>query len=287
MNASWNSPASASRPSGFLRGCLVWTLGIGAGIALLITAGALKSQGTRSKVWPILRQTVERLRSDEGAAQLYARNPALASAYPTQAAFLERVRSLRPGLDALPAQEPEQDEDHYRISAGPSGFRARVQAPGGSWLLLQVEGPGALGLRDIPGEGITRLELAHSLDELREAGRQREAARAAETYGRLRNLAQALQNPDAARGLYRQNPDLAKAWPSEAAFLDQIAAWRPKLPVLPEDKDAATGRFSSSRREMLGRTELRLSYGPDGGAALQAVWVNDRLQEIRLVESPH
>ena len=39
-----------------------------------------------------------------------------------------------------------------------------------------------------------------------------------------------LRSPERSRALYAANPDLAKTWPTEAAFLEATSTWRKELP---------------------------------------------------------
>jgi hypothetical protein len=75
---------------------------VGAGIF-----GAHKLTSMGDSEWVEMKKDADLLMSDDGTKRLYASNPALAEAYPTEDEFLHEVQIWRPKLEALPAQRPD------------------------------------------------------------------------------------------------------------------------------------------------------------------------------------
>lgn len=81
--------------------------------------------------WTAMRKAVEQLGTDEGARAFFADNPGLSPRIPSEAAFLEKVRSWRPLMRPLPEVLPgieahdlsylrkqDQTEMSYRLANG-------------------------------------------------------------------------------------------------------------------------------------------------------------------------
>jgi hypothetical protein len=91
-------------------------IAIGCGVALLVVIGgcvvslgscaAAMGRTMQANEWPQLRQMVEALGSDAGAAGVYQANPGLAADYPSEEAFLSAAKAWRPKLEPLPAEPP-------------------------------------------------------------------------------------------------------------------------------------------------------------------------------------
>ena len=50
----------------------------------------------------------------------------------------------------------------------------------------------------------------------------------------FRGVLDQLRTPEGCRALYAANPDLAKTWPTESAFLEEASKWQKDLPAAPE-----------------------------------------------------
>ncbi|WP_243304945.1 hypothetical protein [Geothrix oryzisoli] len=115
-----------------------------------------QSKTVEAQAWPVVRRVALRLQTDAEARRLYRANPALLRSYPSEEAFLERVRAYRTQFASLPGLPPKADR--YECHAGPNGFRASVQGSDGSWATLEVRQD--ILLEKVPGEGILRLEFS-------------------------------------------------------------------------------------------------------------------------------
>jgi len=105
-------------------------------------------------------------------------------------------------------------------------------------------------------------------------------------WERLRALVTQLQTDEGTREVYRANPGLRQAHPTEDQFLQAVRAWRPRLAPLPaevpvsrhrrrrhrqeeepapEEAPAAEGskRLSVDLQKVFGNTRIRCTY-PDG-----------------------
>lgn len=275
MALDWNEPSARGR--GWTR--WLWLpLAAGGVLVVGVLSVVLRQQGTRTRIWPIVRQTAQRLQTDAGALDLYRRNPDLRLSYPTEEAFLARVKTFRGGLSGLPAAEPQVSRDAYLPSPNPWGFQALVKGQSEAWMLLRVQGPGPFGLGpQSQGEGISLLALADSKAGAREESRAGQVRRRQPEWDAYRAVLAALATDDGSRALYRQNPGLAKAYPAEAAFLAAAKGWRPRLQPVPEDILQAGDHLRL----------LRIHHGPFHNQVqmtyefptlrLRAAWDEDRL----------
>ena len=112
-DSSWDNSGLPERKKGLGTGLKI---AIGCGVALLLAIGgcvafigvgaSVLGKQMQAQEWPQLRQAVEALATDEGAADLYRAQPGLAAVHPTEAAFLLAARGWRPLLEPLPAEPP-------------------------------------------------------------------------------------------------------------------------------------------------------------------------------------
>lgn len=273
----WNEAPKGRR--GWSRWLLIPAVLIGA-IALMVFATVLRAQGTRTKVWPIVRQTASRLQTDEGALDLYRRNPDLAYLYPTEAAFLDRVHAFRAGLAKLPEAEPRGDRNSYQVFTDPWSFRALVKGEGEAWMLLRVQGPGPLGLMPgARGEGISILSFSDSKAGAREESQKGRMRHHQADWDAYQAVLASLATDEGAKRLYRESPGLAQLHPGEGAFLDAVRSWRPKLEAVPKDIVEADTHLDVNRFSSPIHPRLTLIYAFKD-LRLKAVWERDRLVDL-------
>ncbi len=107
-NGGMGRPAKAGWPgwAKLLMGCgIVAALGVAACVGGIATcAGAVSKAATAE--WAATRAIVQQLETDEGARAVYGANPGLAAHFPSEAAFLAKVRAWRPRLEPLPVEKP-------------------------------------------------------------------------------------------------------------------------------------------------------------------------------------
>lgn len=271
-DASWNTytPSAPARVPAWLKagGALA------AGFALLVVLMVSYQQGMRRKAWPLARAVAARLATDEGTLDLWHRNPALHTAYPTEASFLDRVRPFRAGL-ALPEREPVRGRGGYATRAGLSRLTLQVCGDGGTWMELTLDTQGTVG-----GEGIAALWLADSRAGLRRlSGRGR--ASLAQPWQRFRETAGRLATPDGARSLTEQ-PGLARTPADAAAFLDRCRQRRDALAGLPAEVPGAAAHLAVSIHGGLFGRRVRMTCDLEGGGRLTLAWRGDRLTELDL-----
>ena len=162
-DSSWNTytpPKPSSRLWVWLGGC--GTVLVSMVLVILALVGWEKQM--RTQAWPLARTLVARLATEEGALDLYRKNPALRDTYATEDLFLETVRRYRPGLQ-LPEQEPPQSRRTLSSRAGPHDLQVFVRGEGGSWMEFIVLRGSSLGMNP-QGEGLARLVFADSLKGL-------------------------------------------------------------------------------------------------------------------------
>ncbi|WP_257310129.1 hypothetical protein [Geothrix fuzhouensis] len=168
-SGDWSGEATQPSGQGASLGLQV-ALGILAIPIVLVLFLFGQSKTVEAQAWPVIHRVALGLQTDAGVERLYRANPALASRYPTEEAFLERVRAYRPQFANLPGLPPKTGR--YECHAGPNGFRASVQGSGGSWAIFEVRQD--ILFEKVPGEGLLRLEFSPT----REAnGHERRALR--------------------------------------------------------------------------------------------------------------
>lgn len=278
----WNTstPAKARR-----RGFPVWItvpLVLIAGIAVLVFALVGRATGLRRQAWPLIQAVHKRIATDEGARDLYRLNPACASGYESEEAFLEAVRAWRPKLGALPAAEPSERGEGYRVNSDPFELSVSVRGQAGGWLRARfVTGPAAAGQN--VGEGLTQLVFAESSRDILDSARQARRHARAREWTEFRTLLNRLATDESATALFRSEATLRQGWLSEEAFLADARAWRPFLATVPEsypDVEQEGGVHASIHRNQspLGNSrEIRLEH-PGGTWKVQ--WRDGALASI-------
>ena len=105
----------------------------------------------------------------------------------------------------------------------------------------------------------------------------------AREWPQLRATVEALGSDPGASAIYRANPGLAGDFPSERAFLDAVAAWRPRLePLPPEPPSLLSGRLSMNISVHNGRRTAELGYRNGKGATVNGRWEEGRLVSFRV-----
>lgn len=266
---------------------LPWLGGAVALGAMLILSVVFRVQAHRGRVWPILQAVAARASTDAGARDLYAKNPELAGVYPSEAAFVAAVRAGVQACGALPAREPAESREAYDLEMDPDGFRASVKGAQGGWMLLEVgQSDGTEAGHAAIGEGVTYLGFADSLASLRELRHTQREARLEARWKTFLALEESLLTDEGTRALLQAHPELGADEAARAAFLQQAAAWRPRLSAgAPPPTWAAAQeghvRFIRHRAPLIGDKE-ELGWQVKDGAWLQAEWKNGRLIRIGL-----
>ncbi len=237
----------------------------------------------RAKLWPAVRAIHARLQTDEGAKDLFAKNPALSDSYANDQDFIETVRDWRARVGDLPAQEPAEGPT-YSPDSDPDGISAAIQGAGGAWMRVEVQG-GTLG-EPVQGEGITRLYFGEDKKALRSARKKANALKTRREWEDFRKVMLQCADDGQAASLYRQEPGLHARFPTEPAFLQSMRALRPaiaKLPVTPRD-DSEFG-VQTYRSPF---THIHVLVFPDAdGLELRATWKNDQLSNLELRPRTH
>jgi hypothetical protein len=274
-DTSWNTytPTAPSRSFGWLK----VLAGIAVVLALLIAALVTYQQAARRQAWPLARTIAARLATDEGARDLYAKNPDLHDSYPTEQAFLEAVRPLRAGL-ALPEQEPGRGRRGFITHVGPGQARIRVRGEGGTWLDLTVRRRGGFG-PEPRGEGISSLLLADSREGLMAQLRRLREAEFEPLWQRFRATAAPLATEAGARTLL-DRPGLSHAPGDAAAFLALRQTRQIGLSALPATRTEAHARLVTHSGPF-GR-DVRMTCPLSGGGSLGLAWHNDQLTAVEL-----
>ena len=272
---SWNTytPAAPSRLPGWLK-ALAGLILVG---ALLVAVLVTTQVARRRQAWPLARAVAARLATDEGARDLYGKNPDLHGFYPTEQAFLEAVRPLRAGL-VLPEQEPRRDRRGFIMQVGPGVARVRARGDGGTWIDLTVRGRGGFGPPP-HGEGISRLLLADSQEGLRGQIRRLREAEFEPLWQRFRATATTLATEPGARSLL-DRPGLSHAPGDAAAFLALRQTRQIGLSALPATRTEAHARLSIRSGPF--HRDVRMTCPLPGGGSLSLAWRDDQLTEMTL-----
>lgn len=269
---------------------LPWLGGIAAIATMLILSLVLRFQASESRAWPITKSVVARLATDDGARDLFAKNPRLAESYPDAEAFVAAVRAQRAAFGALAAPGRGDHGETFRADSDPDGLRVIAKGTGGAWMQMDVEqSDGSEAGHAAIGEGITLLGFADSeasLDKVREASHQvyNEAR-----WTRFKAVEQALLTEDGTQALLKANPGFLKDGAAREAFLRQARDWRPRLAARPipatwkEGVDAKDETVSMNHRSMPPfRDQVVVGWELKDGAWLKVEWSEGRLTKITL-----
>jgi len=278
----WNTSTPAK---GRRRGFPVWItvpLVLIAGIAVLVFALVGRATGLRRQAWPLIQAVHKRIATDEGARDLYRLNPACANGYESEEAFLEAVRAWRPKLGALPASEPRERGEGYRVDSDPFELSVSVQGQAGGWLRARfVTGPAAAGQN--VGEGLTQLVFAASVRDITDSARQARRHARAREWGEFRALLNRLATDESATALFRSEATLRQGWLSEEAFLADARAWRTFLAAIPEDlaatekDDTHQAEFHRNQSPLGSSREIRFTHP---GGTWKVLWREGVLASI-------
>jgi len=278
--------ASSSRGSRWL----LWIGGLAAIGIMLILSVVLRVQENEGKAWPILQIVTARLGTDEGARDIYAKNPQLADFYPSPDAFLESVRTHRAAFGALPGREPGMDGEKYETDSDPQGLRAFIKGTGGAWMALELESSdGTAAGHAAIGEGITYLGFSDASATLRDVEGASRETRAENQWSRFKAVEQALLTEENTLALLQANPTLAKDDAARTAFLQQARAWRPRLAAstppatwvkaeaAPDDTVSFTHRSAAPFVD-----KMEMGWKPKDGAWLRIEWSQGQLVKVAL-----
>ena len=274
-DSSWNTytPAPPSRFPGWLK----VLAGLAVAAALLVAVFVTAQVARRQRAWPLARAVAARLATDEGARDLYGKNPDLHDGYPTEQAFLEAVRPLRAGL-VLPERVPDRDRRDFILRAGPGVVRVRARGEGGTWIDLTVRGRGGFGPPP-RGEGIARLLLADSREGLTAQLQRLREAEFEPFWQRFRETAAALGTEPGAQALL-DRPGLSRAPGDATAFLALCRTRQASLAALPATRTEAHARITLRSGPF--HRDVRLACPLPGGGSLSLAWRDDRLTDVAL-----
>ena len=255
-------------------------LGLAVGIPLLMTAtiGGLALRH-RAQLWPAVRTVHARLQTDEGAKDLFAKNPDLANMYASEQDFLDTVRHWRPKVGDLPLQEPSEGPT-YSPDADPDRAAASLQGLGGAWMMVDIRGGEFAG--PIEGEGIRRIAFGEDKKALRKARKQASAFKTQREWEEFRKLLLECGDDRTATELYHREPGLHARYPNESSFLDSVKGLRPALAKLPATPREDGHEFSIHSFHSPFAHSRVMTYMDTDGQRLVATWKNDRLSNLEL-----
>lgn len=282
-DSSWNTPAPVRGRRRFRASWLLVPLALAAGVAVLVFALVGRATGLRRQAWPLIQAVNARLATDDGARDLFRKNPLCAAGYDSEEAFVEAARAWRAKGSGLPDQEPRGDRRGYTVDSDPFELDVAIQGTGGAWMRARfATGPATEGQE--AGEGLVRLVFADSYPGLQDAVLQARRHVRAREWEEFRRLTSALATDEGARELLRTSPGLARNWPSEEAFLQEVRGWRPHLAAIParpdegEKGDGVQVGFSRHSSPLGSSVEIRLDHP---GGRWQALWRDGVLTDLR------
>lgn len=264
---------------------LVWLGGAAALVGVIGLSVFLRVQENESKAWPITSAVVTRLSTDEGAKDLYTKNPRLAEDYPAVDAFVATVAAQRAAFGALASRQP----DSFHSESDPSDLSIVAKGTGGAWMELHVErSDGSAAGHAAIGEGITFLGFGTTEAALDETRKNLRSAYHEARWAEFRAVEQALLTDAGVNGLLQAHPDLAADDAARAAFLQQAQVWRPRLAVHPPpatwkeavDADAKDEMVSMVRRSNPLGDHLEVGWRLKDQTWLRATWDNGRLIKV-------
>ncbi len=278
-----------SPPPGHHRTWLKWVLG-GAGLAIaipLLIGGTIGSMAlrNRARIWPAVRTIHTRLQTDEGARDLFLKNPALADTYADSQTFVETARDWRDKIGALPVQQPSEGPS-YQLRYEPDEAGAAIQGLGGAWMSVDIQGGTLAG--PIRGEGLTHLLFGVDEKGLEAAREAANTFRTQHEWNDFRNLMLQCGDDRLAAKLYAKEPGLQATYRSQSAFLEHLRTLRLGLAGLPvERRDGAHDFSIQTIQSPLGHTR-KLAYQRPDGQLLVAIWGDGQLTrvELRLAANP-
>ncbi|MDE3244993.1 MAG: hypothetical protein KGN80_02815 [Acidobacteriota bacterium] len=280
-DTSWNNGGVA--PTGPRRSWLKWGLVglavvLGFPLLMTLTFGSLALRH-RAKLWPAVRAIHARLQTDEGAKDLFSKNPALANTYVNDQDFVDVVRAWRAKVGDLPSLEPPEGPT-YSPNSDPGGVSAAIQGSGGAWMRVDIRGGRLAG--PVEGEGITRLYFAEDRKGLREARRKATALRTGREWENYRKVMLRCSDDSQAAALYRQEPGLRANYPSESAFLEAAKALRPAIAKLPVALRDDASEFGIRNYHTPFTNSHVLIFLCADGQELRAIWKNGQLSKVEL-----
>lgn len=269
--ATWDDepqPRRTFRWKGWLLG-----LAIAAGLVALLT-GVAAGIGTSNRrlAWPLLLNVAGRLQTEEGARDLWQRNPDLADTWGSEEAFLAMARQARAHVQRLPKQEPRNHAEAW-MSSGPEQLRVMARVPDGPWLHVYAN------TVDGKGEGIWAIHLdEHPAFEAQFKAMSR---RMGDIQRRRmdRILVQLSTDPEATTFLARETGlDAAALQP----WLAQVQAFRHRLPDLRKDLAREERRVRRRNRQILFHHTTTVEFEESGGAGIRLEYNQGRLNRLRL-----
>ncbi|MBL0313594.1 MAG: hypothetical protein IPP78_12960 [Holophagaceae bacterium] len=280
-DSSWDNTGVARQ--GSRRPWLKWALvGIGVvfGLPILMTAtiGSLALRH-RAQVWPAVCAVHARLQTDEGARDLFVKNPALANIYASDQDFLDTVRTWRTRVGDLPPHEPPEGPT-YSPDSDPGEAAASIQGLGGAWMLVNIRGGAFAG--PIQGEGIDRIFFGEDKKALRTARKNANAIKKLREWDNFRKLMLQCGDDTNAMALYRREPGLRSRYPSETGFLESMKALRPTLGTLPAKPLEGAHEFSIHTFQSPFRRSRIMTFRGEDGQELAATWTDDQLDNLEL-----
>lgn len=285
-DSSWDNRSSTGNGRG--KPWLKWALlgvGLAVGVPLLLTAtfGGMALRN-RAKLWPLVRAVHARLQTDEGARDLFTKNPALADSYANDQEFLESVRNWRTKVGELPVQEPVEGST-YSPNVNPGEAAASIQGAGGAWMMVDIRGGTAGG--PVQGEGIMRIFFGEDKKALRAARKNANAFKRQRDWEDFRSLVLQCGDDSKALALYRRESGLHARYPSESAFLESMKALRPTLAKLPASPKEGVNEFSIHTFHSPFSNSRVLTFRDTDGLELVATWKGDQLSNLELRPSNH
>lgn len=108
------------------------------------------------------------------------------------------------------------------------------------------------------------------------------------SWKELRTTTERLRTVESTKALYRANPSLSEIFPTEAGFLKQVEAWRPKLGEIPDQPPPLQEFLRGSQLLQVhenrsdGHETVRLKFTFRNGAVLEMETDQGRLTNLLL-----